>query len=414
MFQLTWLADHWTILVGDAVAALAAAYALAALIATVHWLARLSRRRRSIKSGPPVTVLKPLCGAEAGLYDSLRSCCEQDYSDFQIVFGVRTTADPAVQVVRRLEAEFPQLDIKLVVDERLIGGNYKISNLANMMAAVRHDVLVIADSDIRVGRDYLATVTAPLERPGVGLATCVYRARAASGFHARLSAMFVNGWFTPSVLVSRAFGWRAFGFGATLAMRRAVLDEIGGFEAVANHIADDYMLGEMVRRHGYETVLTDEMVETAAPDQRLPDLWRHELRQARALRVLQPVGYGFTFITAGIPLCGAMLALTGPQAFALAMLAVTVMSKWGLQIALCPDRGQAFRDAWLVPIRDLLSLAIWIWSHIGRRICWRSNYFVIRRDGSLVEVPPPALSAWKPANYMAAWFRLRNALFKNL
>lgn len=411
MHQLSWLADHWMLLVGDAVGALTAAYAAAALAAAVHWL----RRRRSAVGGRhvPVTILKPLCGAEAGLYESLRSCCEQDYPEFQIVFGVRRSSDPAVQIVRRLKAEYPHLDLTLVVDDRLIGSNYKVSNLDNMLPAARYDLLVIADSDIRVGRDYLATVTAPLNRPGVGLATCIYQACAEKGIHARLTAMFVNGWFTPSVLLSRLFGWQAFGFGATLVMRRSVLDDIGGFGAVANHVADDYMLGELVRRRGYRTVLADYMVETSVPNHSLGDLLRHELRQARALRVLQPLGYGFTFISFGIPLCGAMLALTGPQAFMLAMLAVTVAAKWGAQIAINPDREQALSDGWLVPIRDVVSLGVWLWCHAGRRICWRSHYFTIRRDGTLVEAAAPALAAWKPTTYMAAWFRLRNAI-KNL
>lgn len=409
--MLSWLAGHWMLVVGDVVGALTAAYAAAALAATVHWL----RRRRSTAAGRvPVTILKPLCGVEVGLYESLRSCCEQDYPQFQIVFGVRRASDPAVHVVKRLQAEYLHVDMTLVVDDRLIGSNYKISNLDNMLAAARHDTLVIADSDIRVGRDYLAAVTAPLDRRGVGLATCLYQARAGKGIHARLTAMFVNGWFTPSVLVSRVFGWRAFGFGATLAMRRSVLDEIGGFGAVADHVADDYMIGELVRQHGYRTVLADYMVETSVPNHTLGDLLRHEVRQARALRVLQPLGYAFTFISFGIPICGAMLALTGPQAFMLAMLAVTVAAKWGGQIAFNPDRAQALADGWLVPIRDLVSLGVWLWSHAGRRICWRSHYFAIRRDGTLVEAAAPALAAWKPGTYVAAWFRLRNAIFRNL
>ncbi|HET7569266.1 MAG TPA: bacteriohopanetetrol glucosamine biosynthesis glycosyltransferase HpnI [Gammaproteobacteria bacterium] len=409
--QLTWLADHWMLLVGDVVGALTAAYAAVALAAAVHWL----RRRRTAVGGRhvPVTILKPLCGAEVDLYESLRSCCEQDYPEFQIVFGVRRASDPAVQIVKRLKAEYPHLELTLIADDRLIGSNYKVSNLDNMLPAARHDLLVIADSDIRVGRDYLAAVTAPLDRPGVGLATCIYQARAEKGVHARLTAMFVNGWFTPSVLVSRLFGWQAFGFGATLVMRRSVLDEIGGFGAVANHVADDYMLGELVRRRGYRTVLADYVVETSVPNHSLGDLLRHELRQARALRVLQPLGYGFTFISFGIPLCGAMLALTGPQAFMLAMLAVTVAAKWGAQIATNPDREQALADGWLVPIRDVVSLGVWLWCHAGRRICWRSHYFTIRRDGTLVEAAAPALAAWKPGTYVAAWFRLRNVI-KNL
>jgi ceramide glucosyltransferase len=408
---LTWLADHWMMLTGDTVAACAAASAVAGLVAVAR--APGSRVvRGKARARRPVTILKPLCGAEAGLYESLRSCCEQDYPEFQIVFGVRRSADPAVAIVRRLQAEYPGLGLTLIIDEQLHGGNYKVSNLINMMSVARHELLVIADSDIHVGRDYLEAVTEPLDRPGVGLATCVYRARASERIYARLAALFVNGWFTPSTLVSRLVGWRAFGFGATLVMHRALLDRIGGFAVVADHIADDYMLGEMVRRQGYETVLADYLVETTVPDQTLLDLARHELRQARAVRLLQPAGYAFMFITFGIPLCGAMLALTGPQAFVLAMLSVVIVSKWLTQIVFGPSRSRALADGWLLPLRDLLSLGVWIWSYAGRRILWRGRNFTIRRDGTLVENTVPARPVWKPVH--AAAFRIRNAFFKNL
>lgn len=392
-------------LLGDVVCALAAAYALAAMAATVRWLWK--PRRESAGRRPPVTVLKPVCGAEPGLYASLRSCCDQDYPEFQIVFGVHRLDDPAVAIVERLKEEFPALPLTLVVDETLIGANYKVSNLANMLPAARHDVLVIADSDIRVGRDYLARVVAPLAQPGVGAATCLYRARGERGVYSRLAAMFVNGWFVPSVLVSAAFGWRAFGFGATFAIRRTVLDEAGGFAAIANHIADDYMLGYGVRRAGYRTVLSSYLVETSVPDHGPLSLLRHELRQARALRLLQPVGYAFTFITFGIPLCAAMLALTGPQPFALAALALTLAAKLVLHAMVSPRGNSSLLDPWLVPARDVLSLLIWLWSYASRRIYWRAHHFTMRRDGTLCEKP---LDARRP-NYAAAWFRVRNAVF---
>lgn len=402
MFQLLVNGASWTTILGNVICALCASYALAALGATLWWLLR--RRPENVGTMPPVTLLKPLCGAEPGLYDSLRSCCEQDYPHFQIVFGVRRSDDPAIALVERLQAEFPTLDLKLVVDDRIIGANYKISNLHNMLCAARHDTLVIADSDIRVGRDYLVQVTAPLVRNRVGLATCLYRARSGHSICSRLTAMSVNGWFVPSVLVSAAFGWRAFGFGATLAMRRAVLDEIGGFAAVADHIADDYMLGYLVRRCGYRTVLSTYLVETLLPDGAWPALWDHELRQARTLWSLQPAGYLFTFVTFGIPLCAAMLGLTGIAPFALGALALTAAAKLALHVIVSPP--PRWRDLWLVPLRDLLSLAVWLWSFAGRRIVWRRHHFNVGRNGVLTEAPPP-----RRPNYAAAWLRLRQMVF---
>lgn len=384
VYLLGWLAGHWPLLLGDIVAIACTSSALAGLVAVVLWRPgewlRVRRYHR-----PPVTVLKPLCGAEKRLYENLRSCCEQDYPVFQVVFGVRYIDDPAVAVVRQLQAELPQADLTLVVDDTLIGSNYKVSNLANMVRAARYDMLVMADSDIRVGRDYLDVVTEPLERDNVGLATCLYRAQADATVCARLTALFVNGWFAPSVLFSQLLGWHAFGFGATLVVRHSVLAQMGGFSAMADHIADDYMLGALVRAAGYKVVLADYVVETTVSIPTWDVLLRHEVRQARALRVLQPVGYAFTFITYGIPLTAAMLVLTGPQALALTLFAITIVAKCATQVVFSSSRKRAVADSWLVPLRDLLSLTVWAWSFVGRGVHWRGRRFTIRRNGRLVE-----------------------------
>ena len=250
---------------------------------------------------PAVTILKPLCGDEHQLYECLRSFCDQLYPRFQIVFGVSDGDDPAVEVVSRLQREFPHLDLQIAVDRRQHGSSRKVSNLINMMSLARHDYLVISDSDVRVLPDYLARVVTPLLDPEVGIVTCPYRGTPRPGFWSLLGSLFINEWFTPSVLVAAMFGSRSFAFGTTIAMRRQVLASAGGFAAIANQLADDYRLGELTRRMGLRTVLSDVVVETCVDEASFGDLVSHELRWLRTIRAVRPLGYSLLFITFGVP-----------------------------------------------------------------------------------------------------------------
>src|SRR5260370_317891 len=224
---------------GTALAALAMAYTVMAWLAV--WL-----RRGPPQSGPatlpPVTVLKPLCGAERHLYDCLRSFCDQAYPRFQIVFGVRDADDPAVTVVRRLQREFPGLDLQIAINPVQHGSSGKVSNLINMMPFARYEYLVVADSDVRVAPDYLARVVPALLDSAVGIVTCPYRGYPRGGPGSVLGAAFINDWFMPSVYVAALFGSRAFAFGATIAMRREVLSSIGGVFATPPPLAVDHHL----------------------------------------------------------------------------------------------------------------------------------------------------------------------------
>ena len=266
----------WTFWCGTALAGAAAAYAVTAAFA-------LRTRFKSpalapIQDAPGVTMLKPLCGAEHELYECLRSFCDQAYPRFQIVFGVSDGADPAVEVVARLQREFPALDLKLAVDRRQHGSSRKVSNLINMMPLARHDYLIVSDSDVRVKRDYLAKVAGPLLDGGVGIVTCAYRGRPRRGLWSLLGSMFINEWFMPSVRVAAMAGSRSFAFGVTIAIRRQVLDRIGGFAIIANQLADDYRLGELTRGLGLRTVLSEVVVETSVSERSFGELVRHELR----------------------------------------------------------------------------------------------------------------------------------------
>jgi len=371
----------WMFWCGTGLSGAAAAYALSACFAV---RARLpSAAGAEAHDAPPVTILKPLCGAEHELYECLRSFCDQSYPRFQIVFGVSDGNDPAIDVVTRLQREFPQIDLRLAVDRRQHGSSRKVSNLINMMPLASHDYLVMSDSDVRVGRDYLSRVVSPLLDPAVGIVTCPYRGNPRKGLWSMLGSLFINDWFIPSVRVAAMSGSRAFAFGVTIAIRRQVLARIGGFAAIANQLADDYRLGELTRRLGLRTVLSDVIVETCVDERGFGELVRHELRWLRTIRAVRPIGYMLSVITFSVPVAifGSLLARGALPALALS--GVTAAARILLHFR---ARGGAPAPALgllALPFRDVLSLGLWVWGFATRRVHWREDRYRVSSDGSV-------------------------------
>ncbi len=332
---------------------------------------------------PPVTVLKPLHGDEPNLYENLRSFCVQAYPGLQVVFGVRLGTDPAVAVVERLRAELPDVDIDLVVDGRIHGTNLKISNLINMMARAKHDLLVVADSDMHAGPDYLDGVIAPLLEPVVGLVTCIYRGRPVGGVWSRVGAMFINHGFLAQVLVGRLVGADTGCFGATMALRRQTLEQVGGFEAFRDQLADDYALGAAVRGLGLGVALSPHIVDTQVCEPNFNALVRHELRWARTLRSIEPLGYGASIVTH--PLAAALLLLiaSGGARYALAIFAAVFACRMVYNTVTDSALAVTPSAAWLVPVRDLVSVSVLIASFCGTSVTWREQTFRVAADGQL-------------------------------
>jgi ceramide glucosyltransferase len=317
----------------------------------------------------PVSVLKPLSGNEPLLYENLVTLCRQRHPAFQLVFGVRSPDDPALEVVRRLRADFPACDIALAIGREQHGPNRKVSNLIDMLPRARHPWLVVADSDIAVPPDYLARVTAPLADPGVGAVTCLYRGRALAGFWSDLGVQFIDDWFAPSVRVAHAAGSRRFGFGATIALRRDTLDAIGGFDALCGRLADDYWLGELVRRQGLATVLSDVVVGTDVTEDSLAALWAHETRWLRTIRSVDRAGFAGIFFTFTWPMLLLGVALA-PQAPLLALVLAGALARSVLA-------GSA-RAALRAPLRDTLLLAEWVAALFGSRVRWRGQILSVK------------------------------------
>ncbi len=355
-----------------------------------HAVERFSRSGMPrAKTEPPVTVLKPLRGEDSALAENLRSFCRQDYAAFQIVFGVADADDAAIPVVRALMAEFPGLDLALIVDPRRGGANFKIANLRNMLPAARHGILVIADSDMRVSPQYLAAVTAPLvdgaeAASETGLVTCLYRGVSSGGLWSDLASLHINHGFLPQAVVAETLGLGAGCFGATMALKRSTLDAAGALDALANTLADDYALGQAVRRLGLKVELSPYLVDDIVAEGSFLGLFRHELRWARTIRLVAPSGFLGSAITYPVPFA-ILAAILGILPIAApAMLATALLCR--LATAWRIDRALGLKRSpwWQLPLRDLLSFTIFIASFLGRRIAWRGRKFRIGRSGQLI------------------------------
>jgi ceramide glucosyltransferase len=354
-----------------------------------HAVRRL-RRGAPVTHGaaPAVTIFKPLYSAEAGLYENLASFCRQDYAgEVQIVFGVHTAHDPAASVVQRLIADTPGRDLTLVVTASASGpSNDKVANLIGMSACARHDVLLVSDSDIAVGSDYIARTVAALAQPGVGVVTWLYRGVSMGGVPSRLARMAIDYHFLPSVLVGRALGLAHPCFGSTIALTRETLERIGGFAAFGEHLADDYAIGEAVRRLGLTIAVPDGVLAHACTETSVAELVRHELRWARTVRAVDPGGFAGSVLTHPVPLAllGAVAAGFTPAAWS--VLAFAIASRLVLQRQVDHTLGTQRDSPWLAPARDALSFVLFIGSFFVTVVHWRGRAYAVRRDGTLVPV----------------------------
>jgi len=366
-------------------------------------LEKFNRTRKKHRTGssfhPPVTVFKPVCGTGYEMRENLRSFCEQDYPEYQVIFGLHDANDPAMPIIKEIIAEYPDGDITLVIDQRLHGSNYKVSSLINMFPHAKYGILVIADDDMRVPGNYLDTVVAPLADQKIGAVTCLYSGSPGRGLVSSLFAMFINEWFLPSVLVSQALKNDSFCFGATIVIKREVLGQIGGFDALVDYLADDYMLGKLVADQGYKIHLSHLVVENIIQETGFRSMFLHELRWARTMRTAQPLGYLFSFLTdtlvIGLLAGAAVYFYTGnllwPAAIIGAVYSTRVFFHRRVQAVL--GTGNA-GSIWFIPVRDLLTFFIRLISFTSNRIVWKDRSFSVNNSGLIVTTAD--LQAYNP------------------
>jgi ceramide glucosyltransferase len=369
-------------------ALLVAAAGCGYLIVAAILVRRFARHRPgpAPASLPAVTVLKPLDGDEPGLAANLASFCGQDYGGpVQFVFGVQDPGDPAIAAVKHLRRIEAARDIDLVIDTKLHGLNRKVSNLINMEQRIRHDVVVLADSDMRVEPDYLARVVAALQAPGIGAVTLLYYGVPATGIWSQFAALAINSHFLPGVVVNLALDWARPCFGSTIALRRDTLAAIGGFEAVAYTLADDYALGQALRAQGHTISVPSFAVAHMCTSKSAYELWRHELRWSRTIRSIDPGGFAGSIVTHPVP-WAVIGTLLGAASTTLAPALVILMVSIACRIALLKHVERAFgvhpQPYWLVPARDLLSFAVFLLSFLGRNVSWRGRRYRAAASGS--------------------------------
>lgn len=386
--------------------------ALAGLVCCTGFLtltafAVLRFRRRdphALASGdlPPVTLLKPLCGLEPNLEQNLESFFRQDYRRFEIVFGTRDANDPALDVVHALQRRFPEIAVKIIYSGPPDRPNAKVCSLEKMVAAAAFDYFVISDSDVHVTPQYLADVVPPLLDPKVGMVTCLYRGVPTGGVWSALEALGMSVEMTSGVIVADALEGMRFALGPTMALRREVLEKVGGVGALAEYCSDDYLLGERVYRSGLTVVLSSHVIDHVVLSRSFSASVAHQVRWMKSTRFSRPMGHIGTGLTFALPfgILGVIAGVAGDNLLLGAgLLAWAVLNPMLLSAlvgwSVVRDR-RALRYCWIYPLRDLMGFIFWCASFLSRDIVWRGVRYRLQSGGKMTRIG--ASGAEKPAS----------------
>lgn len=371
-------------------AAFTAAFAAASIPFARRFLLRKSSRPAA--AHPPITIIKPLKGDDLDLHENLASFAKQDYPCFQILFCLANPEDPALAAVTRLKKEFPDADIEVVVSKNRIGYNPKVNNMANAYPFAKYDLLMMSDSDIRVEPGFLKRMAAPFEDPSVGLVTSFYQASGAKGLWGCMEALSINAHFLPQAAFSAAFGMR-FAMGAAMMVRRAAFEATGAFANLADHLADDFWLGESVREAGWRLETAEGCVDSVPGIGSGSGHFKHLVRWARTIRLCQPAGFYASLIQHGFSLATLRLLVVGPDAAGLGLMASIWAAKAVASSALSAGLGsrQPARALWLLPLSEWFSFAAWVGACGSNTVLWRGELFTVQSQGVLKPAGQPVL-----------------------
>ena len=360
---------------------------LLCLLAVFRFRNLHSHPRYSFSEWPPVTILKPVHGLEKNQRESLRSSCLQDYPEFQVVYSVQDLNDPAIPLLKEIQQEFGETKVSVAIENIRVGTNGKINNLLGALPYARHDILVISDSDVSLTPDYLRAIVAPLADPEVGGVCTLYKATCANRWFEKMELLTFNADFIPSVIFSHVSGASKFCIGASLALRRSTLNEIGGLESLSDYLVEDYEIGRRIWTSGKRIDVVPYFVEIVVDYKNFSHWWNHQVYWDQNLRAARPVGFFASIIIRSVPFALFFAALRPGEVSGFTVLAAT------LGIRLLTTAGimwwgfkdyEGLKSLLLLPLRDVAALVSWFLSFTKRKVLWRGSEFILTRDGRLI------------------------------
>lgn len=348
-------------------------------------------RRKTVPAmaTPPISVLKPVKGLDFEAFENFLSFLQQDYPTFEVLFGVESEDDAVIPVIERMTQAFPERDVRLIVTGPVNAMNRKVGLLAALAAQARYELLVISDSDVRVSPDYLTDIAAPFADPNTGMVTCLYRAMGRKNTPAALEALMIHVDFFPAVLIAERLEGLSFGLGATMAVRRSALTKIGGFHSLRDYLADDYLLGHRITGAGLRIILSAHVVTLMLGAPEVKEFLMHQLRWARTYKTCRPAGYFATILTQGVFLSLIYLIISGFSSLGWTLFFITASIR--ILTASVILRSYLKDPGWLVgvlllPIKEILSVAIWGLAFLGNRVSWKDKSFALDNDGRMIQL----------------------------
>jgi ceramide glucosyltransferase len=367
------------------VAAAPLVYYLVAIFAAVRFFDR-EQSRRLTEFAPPVSLLKPVHGVDFASRINFESFCRQNYPEYEILFCVNDMDDPAVPLLRQAVEDFPRCSIRILSNAPKMGSNQKVNNLVLLAREAKHEIMVQSDGDVRVSPDYLKNVVAEFADESVGAVSCFYRGVAERDFWAEVEAVGAASDFFAGALVANLPGRVTFALGASVATTKTWLEKIGGYEALADLLADDYEIGNRVHKAGGKVLLSREAVWTMYPAQSLMSFWQHQVRWARTVRLVRPASFFGLVVTHGLPWC-VIAAVVAPTAsigagYVAAYLVLRLLMAWVVGVWGVEDEVLR-RKLWLVPLRDAIHFAVWLAGFASNRVTWGGVEYAI--EGGRIE-----------------------------
>jgi ceramide glucosyltransferase len=341
----------------------------------------------SFSEWPPATILKPVCGLEKNQEANLHSTCVQDYPEFQVVFSVQDPNDPVIPLLKEIQQRAGQERVSVAIENHQVGPNGKINNLLGALPHARYDILVISDSDVGLKPDYLKTIVAPLADPEVGMVCTFYKATCADKWFEKMELLTFNADFIPNVVFAHVSGASKFCLGPSMALRRSNLKEIGGLEALADYLVEDFEMGRRIRSSGMKIAIVRYFIDIVVDLKNLSQWWNHQVYWDQNTRAAQPAGFFASILIRSVPFAFFFAASHLGDAIGLAVLTgalglrlatAAVIMGWGFR-----DR-EGLKSLALLPLRDMTALLSWLLAFTKRTVLWRGSEFILSRDGRLV------------------------------